>query len=98
VFYKVKKGGRNFQKNYQGRVKMEDTRTTQEALSVPVMLTIRETAERFGLSEHYVRNLAKRQPGQVRTVKAGVKTLVNANSLCAYLNGEDGKGEANTER
>jgi hypothetical protein len=71
---------------------MEVTKTEQETLNVPVMLTIRETAKRFGLSEHYVRNLAKRKPGQIRTVKAGVKVLVNANSLCAYLNGEGSEG------
>jgi hypothetical protein len=61
----------------------------KENLNIPTMLPIRECAKRFELSEHYLRMLVKRNPCPIRIVYAGKRCLVNANSLCAYLNGED---------
>lgn len=51
----------------------------------PVMLTIRETAERVGLSYGIVRRMALR--GEIVTVKSGRKTFVNYDRFIDFLNG-----------
>jgi excisionase family DNA binding protein len=51
------------------------------------MLTIKQTAERFGLPEHFLRQLVK-DPNivrSVRVVRAGAKYLINCESLAAWL-------------
>ena len=56
---------------------------------VPTMLTIRETAERVGLSYGIVRRMALR--GEIVTVKSGRKTFVNFDRFIDYLNGRSGR-------
>lgn len=51
---------------------------------VPQMLTINETAERSGLSKHYLRELCKKS--LIVCVRAGVKYLINFEKLIEYLN------------
>ncbi|MBR2761872.1 MAG: helix-turn-helix domain-containing protein [Solobacterium sp.] len=58
---------------------------------VPTMLTIRETAERTGLSYGIVRRLCLRR--EIVTVKSGRKTYVNFDRFVDYLNGERKKTE-----
>ncbi len=54
-------------------------------IKIPRMLTIRETAELFGLPVHFVRD--KVNSGEVVAVKAGRKFLVNVDRFADYLNG-----------
>lgn len=60
---------------------------TAEEIRVPTMLTIRETAEFFGVPVHFVRS--KVANGEVHAVKAGKKFLVNAQRFSEFLNGDD---------
>lgn len=53
---------------------------------VPTMLTIRETAERVGLSYGIVRRMCLK--GEIVTVKVGRKTYVNLDRFIGFLNGE----------
>ena len=49
------------------------------------MLGIKETAERFGIAQHYARQLAL--SGKVKAVRVGRgKILVNAQSVAEYFN------------
>lgn len=53
--------------------------------NVPEMLGIKETAEKFGISKHYVRQLAL--SGAVKAVRAGRgKILINVQSVTDYFN------------
>lgn len=53
--------------------------------SIPVMLTIKETAERFGIAPYYARQLAL--SGTVKAVRVGRgKILINAQSVAEYFN------------
>ena len=56
---------------------------------VPTMLTIRETAERVGLSYGIIRRMALR--GEIVTVKAGNRTYVNFDRFVDFLNGRSGR-------
>jgi hypothetical protein len=60
-------------------------------LKIPTMLTIKEAVSQFhGISEYHLRLLVKRQDCPFRYIKTGTKTLINADSLVAYLNGTEG--------
>ncbi len=50
----------------------------------PTMLTIKDTAARTGLSEHFLRRLC--WSGQITTVKSGRKYLINLEKLIDFLN------------
>lgn len=52
--------------------------------SIPDMRTVRETAKRFGIAEHFARQLAL--TGTVRATRSGRKILINQASLAAYFN------------
>lgn len=53
--------------------------------NVPEMLGIKETAERFGISQNYARQLAL--SGAVKAVRVGRgKILINAQSVSDYFN------------
>lgn len=53
--------------------------------NVPEMSGVKETAERFGISQHYVRQLAL--SGAVKAVRVGRgKILVNVQSMADYFN------------
>jgi excisionase family DNA binding protein len=58
--------------------------TGQAPKSIPEMLTVRQTAERFGIAQHHARQLAL--TGKVRAVRAGRKILINAQSVVNYFN------------
>ncbi|WP_294412706.1 helix-turn-helix domain-containing protein [uncultured Ruminococcus sp.] len=62
--------------------------STQQAKSeqaqIPIMLTVRETAAKFGIAQHHARQLAL--TGKVRAVRAGKKILINAQSVVDYFN------------
>ena len=52
--------------------------------AIPRMLTIKQTAQEFGLPEHYIRSLAR--SGKIVATRAGVKILINADRLAEFLN------------
>lgn len=52
---------------------------------IPRMETIKATAKLFGLPEHFIRQ--KVISGEIVSVKAGCKYLVNVDRFAEYLNG-----------
>ena len=52
---------------------------------IPRMMTIKETAQLFNLPEYFVRR--KALDGEIVTIRAGRKILVNVDKLAEYLNG-----------
>ena len=58
------------------------------------MGTVKQAAEIYGLSPHYIRRLCK--TGKVRYVNAGRGWLVNLDSLARYF--EQGPGRAKPDR
>lgn len=65
----------------------------KNAIEIPRMLTIRETAELFNLPIHFVRQ--KVGSGEVVSVRAGRKFLVNAESVSEFL--RTGKPQGTTK-
>lgn len=67
-------------------------------ISIPLMLTINETAATFGMSPYAVRRMVK--SGKVVAVQVGCKYLVNADRFSEFLNshtlGADEQQEAST--
>ena len=58
----------------------------QTEANIPTMLGVKETAETFGISAHYARQLAL--SGQVKAVRVGRgKILINAQSVADFFNG-----------
>lgn len=57
-----------------------------DEVRAPIMLSIRETAERANLSEKFVRKLCKNN--QIPFVKSGRKYLVNWQKFVTFLNCE----------
>ncbi len=53
-------------------------------MTVPTMLTIKETAKRTGLAVHYIRQLCLQDKIVYR--KAGAKYLINYEKFIEYLN------------
>lgn len=51
---------------------------------IPTMLTIKETAERTGLAQHYIRQLCLQK--KIICHKAGTKYLINYEKFIDYLN------------
>lgn len=52
--------------------------------NIPIMLGVKETAERFGIAQNYARQLAL--SGAVKAVRVGRnKILINAQSLADYF-------------
>ena len=74
--------------NNQGELALENNRTTSYIINndnvIPKMLTVKETAARFGIAQHYARQLAL--SGRVRAVRAGRKILINQSSVTDYFN------------
>lgn len=52
--------------------------------NIPQMETIKNTAKLFGLPEHFIRQ--KAISGEIVSVKAGCKYLINVDKLADYLN------------
>lgn len=53
--------------------------------SIPEMLGVKETAERFGIAQHFARQLAL--SGKVKAVRVGRgKILINQASVAEYFN------------
>ena len=53
--------------------------------NIPLMLGIKEIAERFGITQHYARQLAL--SGTVKAVRVGRgKILINAQSVAEFFN------------
>lgn len=53
----------------------------------PIMIGVKETAEAFGIAQHYVRQLAL--SGAVKAVRVGKgkgKILINYQSVCDFFN------------
>lgn len=59
---------------------------------IPQLWSIREAAEHTHVSSYYIRQLVKN--GKVKSIKTGKKYLINAFSLCNFLNGEEEKNNA----
>ena len=57
------------------------------AYEVPIMLTIKETADRTGLSYDYIRKLCLQR--KIVFVRTGKKYLVNYSQFIEYLNRGD---------
>ena len=54
------------------------------AKNIPEMLGVKETAERFGIAQHYARQLAL--SGKVKAVRVGRnKILINAQSVADFF-------------
>lgn len=51
---------------------------------IPEMLTVKDTAKRFGISENAIRQKAKN--GEIVVTPIGKKILVNADKFIEYLN------------
>lgn len=51
--------------------------------NIPIMLTVEEARTRYRLSKQFLYLLAK--SGKVKAVRAGVKILINADSLNNFL-------------
>lgn len=51
---------------------------------IPEMLTVKETAKRFGMSENAIRQKAKN--GEIVATTVGKKVLVNSGKFIDYLN------------
>lgn len=54
---------------------------------MPTMLTIRQTAERTGLSRYYLRQACERN--EITHIKSGRMVLINYERLIDHLNGRD---------
>ena len=57
----------------------------------PNMLSVKKAADKFGISEYFLRNLC--HAGKVRFVCVGNRWLVNLDSLAAYFNEGDDPAE-----
>ncbi len=55
-------------------------------MSLPRMISLQQAATETGLSYSYLRRLCL--DGEVYAVRPGVKWMLNANSLSAFLGGE----------
>jgi len=55
--------------------------------NIPTMLTIKETAKRSGLAQHYLRSLCINDT--IVHVKCGTKYLINFEKLIDFLNGNN---------
>ena len=51
---------------------------------IPEMLTVKDTAKRFGIAENAIRQKAKN--GEIVVIPIGKKILVNADKFIEYLN------------
>lgn len=65
------------------------------AINIPHMLTIRECAQETGLSEHFLRR--KALSGEIVSVRAGTKILINLDRLIEHLNSNTLKVEENND-
>ena len=55
-----------------------------QTINRPIMLSVKETAETFGIAQHYARQLAL--SGAVKAVRVGRgKILINYQSVCDYF-------------
>lgn len=55
-------------------------------MAIPTMVTIKEAAEKTGLSYYYIRKLCLEK--KVVHIMAGRKVLINQEKLINFLNGE----------
>ena len=56
-----------------------------QTINRPIMLSVKETAETFGIAQHHARQLAL--SGAVKAVRVGRgKILINYQSVCDYFN------------
>lgn len=58
---------------------------------IPTMLTIKETAQRLGLSDYFLRGLVR--ANKIVYVKVGAKYLINFEKLVEFLNNGEIKQE-----
>lgn len=56
----------------------------EQSFEIPTMLSIRETAERTGLSKTFIRRLCWDR--KIQYIKSGSKYLVNLEKLVEYMN------------
>ena len=52
--------------------------------TLPIMLTVNQTAENFGIARHHARQLAL--SGKVKAVRTGNKILINQQSVSDFFN------------
>lgn len=70
---------------YNPNVKKSKNRTKTDE-TAPDMVTVRELANRTGLSENHIRKLCKTD--KIKYIRAGVKYLINYDRFIDYLNGK----------
>lgn len=58
----------------------------EQGMTIPTMVTIKEAAEKTGLSYYYIRKLCLEK--KVVHIMAGRKVLINEEKLVNFLNGE----------
>lgn len=62
---------------------------------IPTMLTIKETAEKTGLAEYYIRQCCINN--KIVHVRCGKRILVNLDKFVDFLNTSTGEAEVNPE-
>ena len=63
---------------------VKDMENIKISVNTPLMLGVKETAERFGIAQHYARQLAL--SGKVKAVRVGRnKILINAQSVADFF-------------
>lgn len=67
-----------------------DKTSNSDGYKPPLMLSPVETAERFNLPQHFVRELAAN--GSVVSIRAGRRILINAESVERYLTTGEAQG------
>ena len=58
----------------------------EQGMTIPTMVTIKQAAEKTGLSYYYIRKLCLEK--KVVHIMAGRKVLINEEKLVNFLNGE----------
>ncbi len=72
----------------QEELSRQEKETPDMKSPLPVMLTLREAAEKTGLSYHYLRKLC--MTDRIVYIRAGNKYLINFDKLIGFLNSGEG--------
>jgi len=65
-------------------------------LKIPTMLTVKETAQRTGMAEFYIRSLAT--TNRIVHIRCGKKYLINLEKFIEYLNTSLGTDETDIQQ
>lgn len=68
---------------------------TNQQPHIPTMKTVVETAELFGVSKYFIREMAKR--GKIKAVRVAGRILINCDAFAEFLNNATLDNETDTE-